>query len=99
VATGDPNKRLLARQASLRLLAEQVRDATLVVSGLLDRKVGGPSVFPPQPDSVVKEGFDNTWQASTGGDRYRRGLYTYLQRLSPFGQRVAFDPPPLGPLH
>ena len=37
----------LARQASLRLSAEQVRDATLAVSGLLDRKVGGPSVFPP----------------------------------------------------
>jgi hypothetical protein len=94
-ATRDPNNRLLARQASLRLSAEQVRDATLVVSGLLDRKVGGPSVFPPQPDSVVKEGFDNTWQASTGGDRSRRGLYTYLQRLSPFAQGVTFDTPPL----
>ncbi|MBI1918443.1 MAG: PSD1 domain-containing protein [Planctomycetes bacterium] len=95
LATRDPNNRLLARQANLRLSAEQVRDATLTVSGLLDRKVGGPSVFPPQPESVVKEGFDNTWKASTGGDRYRRGLYTYIQRLSPFAQGVTFDAPPL----
>src|SRR5207249_643541 len=50
----DPDNRLLARQASLRLSADQVRDSTLAVSGLLDRRVGGPSVFPPQPESVAK---------------------------------------------
>ncbi len=91
----DPNNRLLARQASLRLSAGQVRDVSLAVSGLLNRKIGGPSVFPPQPDSVAKEGFENRWQVSAGSDRYRRGLYTFLQRLSPFAQSVTFDAPSL----
>jgi hypothetical protein len=89
--TQDPHNRLLARQASLRLSSEQVRDAALAVSGLLNPKLGGPSVFPPQPDSVAKEGFDNHWVASKGGDCYRRGLYTFIQRTSPFAQNVLFD--------
>jgi hypothetical protein len=55
--------------------------------------VGGPSVKPPQPVSVSKEGFANTWVPSTGADRYRRGLYTFLQRTSPFAQFVTFDLP------
>jgi hypothetical protein len=91
----DPQNRLLARQASLRLSAEQVRDAALAVSGLLNPALGGPSVFPPQPESVAKEGFDNKWTASKGRDRYRRGLYTFIQRTSPFAQNVIFDAPPL----
>jgi hypothetical protein len=90
----DPQNRLLARQASLRFSADQVRDAALAVSGLLDRRVGGPSIFPPQPESVAKEGFSNVWKTSDGADRYRRGLYTWLQRLSPFAQNVTFDAPP-----
>jgi hypothetical protein len=90
----DPQNRLLARQASLRFSADQVRDAALAVSGLLDRRVGGPSVYPPQPESVAKEGFSNVWKTSEGADRYRRGLYTWLQRLSPFAQNVTFDAPP-----
>lgn len=91
----DPDNRLLARQASLRLSADQIRDSTLAVSGLLDRRIGGPSVFPPQPASVALEGFENQWKASSGPDRYRRGIYTYLQRLSPFAQNVTFDGPTL----
>src|SRR5262249_1112966 len=95
LATRDPNNKLLARQTSLRLSAEQVRDASLEVSGLLDRRLGGPCVFPPQPESVVQEGFDNKWEESKGRDRYRRGLYTFLQRLSPYAQNVTFDAPAL----
>jgi hypothetical protein len=91
----DPQNRLLARQASLRLSAEQVRDATQAVSGLLNPALGGPSVYPPQPESVAKEGFDNKWTPSKGRDRYRRGLYTFIQRTSPFAQNVIFDAPPL----
>ncbi|MCA9232764.1 MAG: PSD1 domain-containing protein [Planctomycetales bacterium] len=90
---GDPNNRLLARQSSLRLSAEQVRDATLAVSGLLSTKFGGPSVFPPQPDSVGMEGFDVQWEPSTGEDRYRRALYTFTRRQAPFAQNVTFDGP------
>jgi hypothetical protein len=96
LATRDPNNLLLARQASLRLSADQVRDATLAVSGLLSRKVGGPSVFPQQPASVAMEAFDHQWEVSKGEDRYRRGLYTLLQRLSPFAQGVIFDAPSPG---
>ncbi|MBI2824035.1 MAG: PSD1 domain-containing protein [Planctomycetia bacterium] len=89
----DPNSALLARQAPVRFSAEQVRDATLAVGGLLDRRIGGPSVFPPQPASVAMEGFQNKWKASEKEDQYRRGLYTFMQRLSPFAQSVTFDAP------
>jgi hypothetical protein len=95
LAVRDPNNVLLARQSGLRLTSDQVRDAALFVSGLLSPRLGGPSVFPPQPLSVVQEGFDNKWVESTGEDRYRRGLYTFRQRLSPFAQGVTFDAPSL----
>ena len=90
----DPQNRLLARQTPLRFSSDQVRDAMLFASGLLERRVGGPSVFPPQPELVAKEGFSNVWKTSEGADRYRRGLYTWVQRLSPFAQCVTFDAPP-----
>ncbi|MBL8817620.1 MAG: PSD1 domain-containing protein [Planctomyces sp.] len=90
----DPRNALLARQMPLRLNADQVRDTVLSASGLLCRTIGGPSVFPPQPEVVAKEGFSNVWKTSEGEDRYRRGLYTWIQRLSPFAQNVTFDAPP-----
>jgi hypothetical protein len=90
----DTQNRLLARQTPLRFSSDQVRDAMLHASGLLESRVGGPSVFPPQPESVAKEGFSNVWKTSEGADRYRRGLYTWIQRLSPFAQNVTFDAPP-----
>ena len=89
----DPENRLVARQAPLRLSAEAVRDSALLASGLLNAKIGGPSVYPPQPPGVSEEAYGNKWKASEGADRYRRGLYTYVQRLSPFAQNVTFDAP------
>ncbi|MCA9014893.1 MAG: DUF1553 domain-containing protein, partial [Planctomycetaceae bacterium] len=87
----DPANRLLSHQNSLRLSAETVRDQALAVSGLLTRKQGGPCVRPPQPESVVMEAFgSNTWDVSTGEDRYRRGLYTLILRTSPYAQSVIF---------
>ena len=94
LASIDPQNRLLARQVPLRFSSDQVRDAMLLASGLLENRVGGPSVFPPQPEIVAKEGFSNVWKTSEGADRYRRGLYTWIQRLSPFAQNVTFDSPP-----
>ncbi|MFN0170863.1 MAG: DUF1549 and DUF1553 domain-containing protein, partial [Bryobacteraceae bacterium] len=91
--TGDPNNRLLARQSRLRLPAEMLRDCGLAVSGLLSPKIGGPSVRPPQPEAVTKEAFETPWVASAGADRYRRGLYTWIQRTAPFAQWVTFDAP------
>ena len=90
----DPNNELLARQSRLRLPAELVRDVALAASGLLERKIGGPSVRPPQPASVSMEGsYGNQWQPSEGADRYRRGLYTFIQRISPYAQYQTFDLP------
>jgi len=93
LATLDPLNRLLARQTRLRLSGEAVRDSALAVSGLLNHTVGGPSVKPPQPASVSKEGYKNLWETSAGADRYRRGIYTFIQRTSPYAQFVTFDLP------
>lgn len=93
LVTLDPSNRLLARQTRLRLSGEAVRDCALAASGLLNRTIGGPSVKPPQPASVSKEGYANSWETSSGADRYRRGLYTFIQRTSPFAQLVTFDLP------
>jgi hypothetical protein len=89
----DPGNVLLARQTRRRLSAEITRDNALAASGLLHRAIGGPSVHPPQPDSVTEESFDQTWKADEGPNRYRRGLYTFIQRTSPFGQSANFDFP------
>ncbi len=90
----DPGNRLLGRQNRLRLDAEIIRDTGLAASGLLDRRLGGPPVFPPQPDGVF--GFTQiprVWNTSTGGDRYRRGLYTHLWRSAPHPALAVFDAP------
>ncbi|HUQ90800.1 MAG TPA: PSD1 and planctomycete cytochrome C domain-containing protein [Bryobacteraceae bacterium] len=90
----DPDNRLLANQSRLRLDAEIVRDSALVASGLLSDKLGGPSVYPPLPpgaNSVTQVKRD--WITSTGGDRYRRGVYTYFQRSAPHPALVLFDAP------
>jgi hypothetical protein len=91
----DPENRLLARGPRFRVDAELVRDSALAAAGLLSPKLGGPSVFPPQPASVTTEGAYGKleWKASTGEDRHRRGLYTYAKRTAPFAMGVAFDGP------
>jgi len=93
LAARDPLNLLVARQRRLRLSAEAVRDVALAASGLLNRTIGGPSVKPPQPASVSQAGYKNDWTPATGADRHRRGLYTWLQRTSPFAQSVTFDLP------
>ena len=90
----DPDNRLLWRQVRLRLDAELIRDAALTTSGLLTRVVGGPSVFPPQPDGVMNLGqMRRPWQADTGPNRYRRGLYTFFWRATPNPFLTTFDAP------
>ncbi len=90
----DPDNELLARASRNRLSAELVRDAALFVSGLWDSRIGGPSVRPPQPESVTAEAsYNATWKASEGGDRYRRGVYTWIQRVVPYAQFATFDLP------
>jgi len=90
----DPRNRLLARGPRVRLTAEQIRDQTLAVSGLLSEKMYGPSVMPLQPDGVwqiVYSGLE--WKTSEGEDQHRRALYTYWRRTSPYPSMIAFDGP------
>jgi hypothetical protein len=91
----DPPNRLLARAPRMRLEAETVRDQALALSGLLCRKVGGPSVFPVQPPGLWQAAFngERTWSTSQGRDRYRRGLYTFWRRTVPYPSLATFDAP------
>ena len=90
----DPSNRLLARQSRLRLDAELIRDQMLEASGLLDRTMGGPPVFPPQPSGLgAFTQSDRPWVVSKGSDRYRRALYTHLQRSTLHPALTVFDAP------
>ena len=90
----DPDNRLLWRQSRLRLDAELIRDAALTTSGLLTRVLGGPSVFPPQPEGVMTVGqMKRPWRADSGPNRYRRALYTYFWRATPHPFLTTFDAP------
>jgi mono/diheme cytochrome c family protein len=91
----DPDNRLLARGPRFRLSAEMVRDQALAVSGLLSRKMYGPSVKPPRPASGLSAAFGGglDWQTSGGEDKYRRALYTEWRRTSPYPSMATFDAP------
>ncbi|MES2791951.1 MAG: PSD1 and planctomycete cytochrome C domain-containing protein [Planctomycetota bacterium] len=94
LAEMDPLNKLYGRQSRLRLDAELIRDVALAASGLLAPAVGGPSVYPPQPAGVFDFTQDKKpWVAATGNDRYRRGMYTYLWRSSPYPAMSVFDFP------
>ncbi|HLK61163.1 MAG TPA: PSD1 and planctomycete cytochrome C domain-containing protein [Chthonomonadaceae bacterium] len=91
----DPRDRLLSRYPRRRLAAEFVRDQALALSGLLSDKMGGPSVFPPQPAGLWQAAFngDRNYPTSTGEDRYRRGVYTFWRRTVPPPGMATFDAP------
>ena len=90
----DPGNKLLARGPRIRLTAEQVRDQALAVSGLLSRKMFGPSVMPYQPEGIWNAPYSSEkWTTSEGEDSYRRGIYTYWRRTAPYPSMVAFDSP------
>lgn len=90
----DPRNRLLARQSRIRLEAESVRDVALAASGLLSKKMLGPGVYPPQPKGIyVVTQVAKQWPESQGEDRYRRGIYTYFWRSSPYPMLPTFDAP------
>ena len=90
----DPYNRLHGKQARLRLEGEAIRDNALTISGLLSRKMGGPGVYPPQPDGCMNLGqHKKTWRASQGEDRFRRAVYTYRWRATPHPALKVFDTP------
>jgi len=92
----DPYNRLLARGPRFRVDAEIVRDVALAASGLLNPKVGGPSVYPPAPEFLflppVSYG-PKPWHESTDAERYRRALYTFRYRSVPYPMLQTFDAP------
>lgn len=88
----DPRNRLLSRGPRFRLSAETIRDQALVASGLLTRQLGGPSVMPPQPGGIWKSTYSGEkWLSASGPNRYRRALYTFRKRTSPYPAMTTFD--------
>ena len=97
----DPYNRLLARAPRYRLQAELIRDNALAISGLLDGKIGGPSVYPSQPDGLWRQVSHFGYGAFTaqayfgdiGGRAYRRSMYTFWKRTAPPPGMAIFDAP------
>lgn len=92
VREADPRNLWQARGARFRLSAEAIRDQALAVSGLLSAKMGGPPVMPPQPAGLWRSTYNGkSWIDAEGEDRFRRGLYTYLKRTTPYPTMTTFD--------
>ncbi|WP_162419261.1 PSD1 and planctomycete cytochrome C domain-containing protein [Cyclobacterium roseum] len=88
----DPENKWYARGPRFRLSAEQIRDQALAASGLLSGKMYGKPVMPPQPDNVWQTVYNGeSWETSEGEDRYRRAVYTFLKRTSPYPSFISFD--------
>ena len=91
----DPTNKLLARGPRFRLSAETIRDNALVVSGLMTHKLGGPPVYPPQPEGIWRHVGRNApkFVTSVGPDRFRRGIYVVWRRSAPYPSFTNFDAP------
>jgi len=92
----DPNNRLLARGPRFRVEGEIVRDIALAASGLLNPKIGGPSVFPPSPEFLYMPPASygpKVWPEDKGPNRYRRAIYTFRFRSVPYPMLQTFDAP------
>lgn len=93
----DPDNTLLARGPSFRLPAEMIRDNALAISGLLTAKIGGPSVYPYQPEGLWDELSTKGWRyrylQESGEGLYRRSLYTTWKRTAPPPSMLLFDAP------
>ncbi len=88
----DPSNRYLARGPRVRLSAEQIRDQALVISGVLNSKMYGPPVMPYQPEGIWSSPYnENKWHKSTNEDEYRRAVYNFWKRTSPYPSKISFD--------
>src|SRR6185436_14171923 len=95
----DPQNLLLARAPRLRMSAEMVRDGALAASGLLKREVGGPSVYPYQPDAIWDGFMYYRYPAPEevpADDHHRRSLYSFVKRNAPHPAMATFDLPDRG---
>ena len=87
----DPDNQLFSRMNRVRLEGEAIRDALLAASGRLDRRLGGPSVFPPLPAGIERV---KGWKVSADPrDHYRRSVYVFARRNLRFAFLEAFDLP------
>ncbi len=90
----DPDNRLVARQSRIRLEAEAIRDCSIQAAGILSTKIGGKGVYPPQPEGIyILTQQKKAWPESKGDDRFRRAMYTYFWRSSPYPLMPTFDAP------
>jgi hypothetical protein len=92
----DPYNRLLARGARFRIEAEAVRDVALAASGLLNERLGGPSIHPPLPEFLFQPPVSygpKSWPVETGAEQYRRSLYIFRFRSIPHPLLQTFDAP------
>ncbi|HEX8041445.1 MAG TPA: PSD1 and planctomycete cytochrome C domain-containing protein [Chryseosolibacter sp.] len=92
----DPENILLARGSRYRIPAEFIRDVVLASSGLLVKKIGGPSVKPYQPEGLWEgatsgRGILSVYRQDHGENLYRRGLYTFVKRTVPPPTMGIFD--------
>jgi len=88
----DPDNKLFARGPRVRLTGEQIRDQALLISGLLSKKMFGPPVMPYQPEGIWNAPYNGAkWKLSEGEDRYRRAVYTFWKRTSPYPALTNFD--------
>jgi len=88
----DPYNKYYARGARVRLSAEQVRDQSLCISGLINDKMYGPGVFPYQPPGIWLSPWNGEqWKEDTTGNQYRRAIYTYWKRSAPYPSMMNFD--------
>lgn len=90
----DAGNYWLSRQSRFRVEAEIVRDQALAASGMLTETLGGPGVYPPQPDGIYAFTQNaKSWPTDTGPDRYRRTMYTMFYRSAPYPLLTTFDSP------
>jgi hypothetical protein len=92
----DPENRLLARGPSFRMSMEMIRDQAMAASGLLVRRIGGPSVKPYQPPGLWEEvsyNGEETYIPAQNEDLWRRSLYTFIKRQAPPPSLLLFDGP------
>ncbi|MBS1727209.1 MAG: PSD1 domain-containing protein [Armatimonadetes bacterium] len=88
----DPTNVYLSHGPRFRMEAEMIRDSALTISGLLNAKVGGPSVMPYQPPGIWDSPYNGEqWMESSGDDRYRRGIYVFTKRTAMYPTFATFD--------
>jgi hypothetical protein len=90
--TKDPLNVFISRGPRFRMEAEMIRDSALQISGLLNPKIGGPSVMPYQPEGVWNSPYNGEqWSEMKNEERYRRGLYVFVKRTSMYPSFMALD--------